>query len=282
MKTSLLLSAAVSGSLLASPQDTQIDIMINFLEQTGQLQQQAECTGLSKPTLSQLYRNTMQQCGLDDEDPTHQACVRQQLVASGIPQSRWEQCEQEQETEPQDVIMAQLDALYDRIGDRSPTAAEQAQIEELLERIQQQGMRDMQQMMANLAAASAGTETAITLPVMPDSKILMHIPGGIAIETDDTVIHSLPGASFASTKTPAQVLAYYQQQLPRFSLHNFKLGEETEHALMQQLPAGFHYPEAILNGISIPHIHIQSANSMAEQLLPGARTLFFIYYQPGG
>ncbi len=282
MKAALLLLAGISGNLLANPQETQIDIMINFLAQSGQLQQQAECTGLSEQRLRQLYRSTMQQCGFDDENPAHEACVMQQLAATGVPQSRFEQCEQDEETSPQDAMMAQLDALYDRIGERAPTAAEQAQIEQLLAQMQQQGMQDMQQMMTHLAEASVGTEAAITLPIMPDSKILMHIPGGIAIEMGDNMAQSLPGASFASTKTPAQVLAYYQQQLPAFRLHNFSLGEGTEHALMQQLPAGFHYPDAILSGISIPHIHIQQANSMAEQLLPGARSLFFIYYQPAG
>lgn len=282
MKAALLVLAGISGSVMANPQDTQIDIMLNFLAQSGQLQQQAECTGLTDQQLRQLYHSTMQQCGLDDEQPEHEVCVQQHLISSGVPQEVWEQCEFEEDTSQQDAMMAQLDALYDSIGEREPTAAEQAQIEQLLTQMQQQQTQEMEQLMGHLAAASAGSETVITLPVMPDSKILMHIPGGMMIETDDSTINSLPGASFASTKTPAQVLAYYQQQLPAFTLHNFSLGDSTEHALMQRLPANFYYPDAILNGISIPHIHIQQANSMAEQLLPGARTLFFIYYQPAG
>ncbi|KKO45913.1 hypothetical protein WG68_07835 [Arsukibacterium ikkense] len=280
MRAALLLLAGISGNLLANPQDIQIDIMLNFMAQSGQLQQQAECTGLPEQRLRELYRSTLRHCGLDHEDPEHETCVKQRLLTTGVPQERWEQCDQDDN--PQDAILAQLDAIYERIGERAPTAAEQAHIDQLLTQMQQQGMQELQQMMNHLSAASAGTEDVITLPIMPDSKMLMHIPGGIGIEIGDNMVHSLPGASFASTKTPAQVLAYYQQQLPAFRLHNFSLGDSTEHALMQHLPAGFHYPEAILSGISIPHIHIQQANSIAEQLLPGARTLFFIYYQPGG
>ncbi|WP_333609321.1 hypothetical protein [Arsukibacterium sp.] len=279
MKTVLLLIAGLSGSAIASSQQTQIDLILNLLTQTGQLQQQAECTGLSQQRLRELYRSTMQHCGLDDENPAHENCVKQRLVASGVPAERWQQCEQVDE-DPQAAILAQLDAMYERIGERAPTAAEQAQIDQLLAQMQQQGMQEMQQMMTNIAAASAGTEAAITLPILPGSKILMHIPGNIDVEIGDKMISSLPGASFASTKTPEQVLAYYQQQLPSFKLHSFSLGEGIEHALMQQLPAGFYYPREILNGIDIPHIHIQPANGMAEQLQPGAKTLFFIYYQP--
>ena len=280
-----------SGSVFANPtQQQQIDMAIAMMESTGTLTQLAQCLDLPKAKVSQALRNTYAACGLaemdsDAPDAVFEACLVSKIPAySGVPASRWQECgeqdDQQHDDEQQDSILAQIDALYERIGDREPTAAEQQQIEQLLEQMQQRGNAELEMMVNGMVAGSQGSEHLITLPLYPRAQILINIPAQAEIEIGEQAYATLPGASFVTTDSPEQVLQYYRQQLPDYKVHRSSLAEKGEVALMQHLPAGFDYVKDMGRAFSIAHIYIQVASGAEQKRLPGAKTLFFIYYPP--
>ncbi|GAB2916940.1 hypothetical protein [Rheinheimera gaetbuli] len=275
-----------SGSVLANPtQQQQIDMMLTMMESSGTLTRLAQCLDLSKAKLTEALRNTYTACGLADmysesANTVFEACLESKIPSfSGVPAARWQECG-EQEDEQQDPVLAQLDALYERIGEREPTAAEQQQIEQLLEQMQQRGMAEMEMMVDGIIAGSQGSEHLITLPLYPQAQILVNIPAQAEIELGEQAYAMLPGASFVTTDSPQQVLQYYRQQLPDYKVHRSSLAQADEVALMQHLPAGFDYVKDMGRAFSIPHIYIQPASAAGQKRLPGAKTLFFIYYPP--
>lgn len=275
-----------SGSVLANPtQQQQIDMMLTMMESSGTLTRLAQCLDLSKAKLTEALRNTYTACGLADmysesANAVFEACLEGKIPSfSGVPAARWQECG-EQEDEQQDPVLAQLDALYERIGEREPTAAEQQQIEQLLEQMQQRGMAEMEMMVDGIIAGSQGSEHLITLPLYPQAKILVNIPAQAEIELGEQAYAMLPGASFVTTDSPQQVLQYYRQQLPDYKVHRSSLAQADKVALMQHLPAGFDYVQDMGRAFSIPHIYIQPASAAGQKRLPGAKTLFFIYYPP--
>lgn len=275
-----------SGSVLANPiQQQQIDTMLSMMESSGALTRLAQCLDLSKAKLTEALRNTYAACGLtemesDAPNAVFEACLISKIPSfSGVPAARWQECG-EQEDEQQDPILAQLDALYERIGEREPTAAEQQQIEQLLEQMQQRGIAEMEMMVNGIIAGSQGSEHLITLPLYPQAQILVNIPAQAEIELGEQAYATLPGASFVTTDSPQQVLQYYRQQLPDYKVHQSSLAKAGEVALMQHLPAGFDYVKDMGRAFSIAHVYIQPASAAEQKRLPGAKTLFFIYYPP--
>ncbi|WP_027670020.1 hypothetical protein [Rheinheimera baltica] len=276
----------LTGSALANPaqQEQQINMMLTMMERMGELERISQCVGVSQDRLKRVYRQTFAECGMgdmmsDEPSPAHQACLESSIVEhSGVAQERWEACDRDGDTEQQDdPLMAELDALSDRIGDRDPTAAEQQQMDQLIERMQQHGVAEMQQMVDAMIAGSQGSESLITLPLYPEAELLINIPAQSEMEIAEQRYETLPGASFITKASPAQVLAYYRQQLPTFQMH--RSGSDTV-ALMQNIPPGFDYNRNMGQAFSIPHIYIQPASDKDRLRLAGAQTLFFVYYQP--
>lgn len=177
-----------------------------------------------------------------------------------------------------DPLLEELEALTERIGEREPTAAEQRQIDDIIERMQQRGVAEMQQLVDGMVDASQGTAGSISLPVYPDAQLLIHIPASGSMTLGDEQYATLPGASFVTDATPEQVLAFYRQQLPSYQLHRPSLLSATDTALMQHLPAGFDYVRDTGIAMGIPHIYIQPASDNERRNLASARTLFFVYY----
>lgn len=283
--TSILL---LSGSVLANPaqQEQQLNMMLAMMESTGELDRVSQCISLPQQQLKQIFRQTFTDCGLgdmmaDEPDPSHEACIEQSLIRhSGLPASRWQECEMSDDAEDSDPLLAELDALYDSIGERDPTAAEQQQIEQLIANMQQRNVARMEQMVNGLVAGSQGSESSITLPLYPQADLLINIPAQGEIEVGGQAYQTLPGASFISTDSPQQVLAFYRQQLSEYQQHRPSLASKGEIALMQNVPAGFDYSRDMGLAFSIAHIYIQPASAAEQKRLPGAKTLFFIYYPP--
>jgi hypothetical protein len=280
-----------SGCVLANPaqQEQQINMMLAMMEKMGELERVSQCVALPPNRVKAIFRQTFADCGLgdmmsDEPDPAHEACMQQSMVMhSGIAAEQWQACGNDgDDGRADDPLLAELEALSARIGEREPTAAEQRQMEQIIERMQQRGVAQMQQMVDGMIAGSQGSEASITLPLFPQAQLLINLPAQAAIEIAEQSYPTLPGASFVTTATPAQVLHYYRQQLPAFQLHRPSLKAKTDVALMQSVPAGFDYSRDIGRAFSIPHIYIQPASESDQQRLAGAKTLFFIYYQPAG
>lgn len=283
----IIVSLLFSGSVLANSaqQEKQINMMLTMMESMGEMTRLAECVDLPQPRLQSVLRQTLAECGIGDmtaeePDQQHTACLHASLERrSGVPADRWLACENSDE-EHEDPLMAELDALSERIGEREPTAAEQRQMDQIIERMQQRGVADMQQMVDAMIAGSQGSEASVTLPVYPEAKLLINIPSQGDIEIAEQRYITLPGASFVTTASPAQVLEFYRQQLPGYRIHRSALSAATDVAYMQNIPVDFDYSRDFGRAFSIPHIYIQPAKAGSQQQLPGAQTLFFVYYQP--
>lgn len=273
-----------SSSVLANPtQQQQIDMMLSMMENSGSLTRLAQCLELSKAKVTEALRNSYAACGVADmysenANAALEACLESKIPSfSGLPAARWQECG-EQEDEQPDPMLAELDALYERIGEREPTAAEQQQIEQLLQQMQQSGIAKMEMMVDGMIAGSQGSEHLITLPLYPQAQLLINIPAQAGVEIGGQAFDTLPGASFVTTDSPQQVLQYYRQQLNDYTVHRSSLSTAGEVALMQHLPAGFDYVKDMGRAFSIPHVYIQPASAAEQKRLPGAKTLFFLYY----
>jgi hypothetical protein len=279
----------VSSGVLANPaqQEQQINMMLAMMEKMGELERVSQCVALPPDRVKAIMRQTFADCGLgdmmsDEPDPAHEACMQQSMVRhSGIAAEQWQACGNDGNDAPEDdPLLAELEALTARIGEREPTAAEQQQIEQIIERMQQRGIAQMQQMVDGLIEGSQGSQASITLPIYPQAKLLINLPARGEIEIAEQRYTTLPGASFVTTATPQQVLAFYQQQLPAYRIHRPTLMAATDVALMQSIPPEFDYSRDMGRAFSIQHIYIQPASDSDRQKLAGANTLFFIYYQP--
>lgn len=283
----IFLSLLFSGSVLANSaqQEQQLNMMLAMMEQMGELTRLAECVDLPPARLKSAFRQTFAECGMGDmsseeSDPEHKACILDSLAShSGVAAERWQACDNSEE-EPADPLMAELDALTERIGEREPTAAEQQQMDQIIERMQQRGVAEMQQVVDGMIAGSQGTEALVTLPVFPQAKLLINMPAQGEMEIAEQRYVTLPGASFVTTASPAEVLDFYRQQLPSYREHRPALMAATDVAYMQNVPAGFDYVKDVGRALSIPHIFIQPAKAGSQKQLPGAQTLFFVYYPP--
>lgn len=283
----IIVSLLFSGSVLANSaqQEQQINMMLSMMESMGEMTRLAECVDIPQPRLQSLLRQTLSECGIGDitaekSEQQHTACLHVSLERhSGVPSDHWQACENSDD-DSEEPLLAELDALTERIGEREPTAAEQRQMDQIIDRMQQRGVDDMQQMVDGMIAGSQGSETLITLPLFPDAQLLINMPAQGEIEIAEQRYSTLPGASFLSTATPQQVLDYYREQLPSFRVHTPSFSAASDVALMQYIPAGFDYSRDVGQAFAIPHIYIQPAGDSGKSKLPGANSLFYIYYQP--
>jgi hypothetical protein len=286
----LLLSGqvlALNGNVMANSaqQIQQINMMLTMMESMGELENISQCITLPPDRLKAVFRQTYTECGFgdmmsDEPNAAYDACVMQSLVThSGIPATRWQACE-DNDQPADDPLMAELEALSDSIGEREPTAAEQRQMDQIIERMQQRGVAELEQMVSGIIAGSQGSEALITLPLFPQAQLLINIPAQGEIIIADQRYSTLPGASFLTTASPQQVLDYYRLQLPTYQLHRPALVAATDMALMQTVPVDFDYGRDTGQAFSIPHIYIQPATDANRLRLAGANSLFFIYYQP--
>ena len=277
----------VSASVVANPtqQEQQVNMMLSMMEQMGEMDRLSQCINLPQEQLKRVFRQTFADCGLgdmmsDEPNPAHTTCMQKSMTKhSGINAQRWEACENN-DNEQTDPLMAELDALSERIGEREPTQAEQRQMDQIIARMQERGVAEMQQMVDGMIGGSQGSENLITLPIYPHAQLLINTPAGGSIDIAEQSFTTLPGASFITTASPQKVLDYYRQQLPDYKTHKPTLTAATDVALMKTIPTNFDYSRDMGQAFSIPHIYIQPASDKDRQRLSGAKTLFFIYYQP--
>ena len=171
------------------------------------------------------------------------------------------------------LIQSQLEALYEKIGNREPTAQEEREINRLMDQMQENGIEEMQRMVNGMIEGSQGSEHSISLPIFPNAQLLIHIPAQGAIEIAEQQFDTLPGASFLTKSSPQEVLSFYQNSLPNFKFHKPALSPQ-DAVIIKELPVNFDYIR------DMGHIYIQPAGQAEQQRLAGAKTMFFIYYKP--
>lgn len=292
-KTSLLfrvalLTAALAVSHNATAQNippAQQQMLLQMAEQSGLLQQAAACSGVSSGQLKQHLAKALQQCPLTANGMPDEQCVKRQVIQqSGVSTATVQKCEQlakqAQQQQQQSSAEEQLSKLFDGIGDREPTAAEQLQIEQLTETLQQQGIAQMRSSVDMLVNASQGTTANIPAPMYPGSKVLVHLPAQGLVRFGDQSVTSLPGVSFASTASADEILAWYQQKYPAYQYRKIEMGGAPDHLLLKKAPEPFDYMKLLPQLPAIPHVFITAANKETQRHLPGAQTLFTVTYQP--
>lgn len=266
-------------------QQQQITMLLSMMENMGQLDSMSACVGLPKPRIKELFSQSITACGMGDilggegGNLEHETCMKEfMLKSSGVSAARLEACS-DGGGEDNDPMGSELDAIYDRIGDREPTAAEKKEIQSLIQGMTQRSTENIDKVVGSLIEASQGAEDSVTLPIYPQAKMLINLPSpGAMFITEEAMV--LPGASFYSTDSPEKVRAFYQKKLPTFKVVESTSLSVTGVALMKSIPPNFEYGRDFEKAFSIEHVLIQEAPKTNQNHLVGAKTLFFIYYQP--
>lgn len=128
------------------------------------------------------------------------------------------------------------------------------------------------EMLKLMSAASEKTLHLITLPIYPGSKVMMHTLNGMEMGG----VHTLPAATFSSTDSVKTILAFYQKQLPNYTLFEDDSGSVY---LMKVLPNDFNVLEHWEEYATTPHVTISPilGNSQAT---PGVNSKIELAYPP--
>ena len=156
-----------------------------------------------------------------------------------------------------DEYQREMDAILAVSADAELSEAQRRRLLVLAEAKMDGHQQELVMTMRRLSEAGRASLQQITLPVYKNSQIMAHAMdmglgdwGG-----------QLPAATFVSSDTPEQVLAFYRQQLPDF---HYKQLEGGEHILMETMPERFGILSHMQEYYSTPHVLIR-----ADQGQPG-------------
>lgn len=119
-------------------------------------------------------------------------------------------------------------------------------------------------------------EENVTLPVVPESKLIIHATTGIDKSTEQGTVQSLPLAVFLTLMTPDEVVDWYRTELPDFAVLQDDSGEQVQ--ILERVGN-----ETRIDGpdtYRIPNIRIQPTDARTSTHMEGSRTMLQIYYQP--
>lgn len=119
-------------------------------------------------------------------------------------------------------------------------------------------------------------EEKVTLPVVPDSKLIIHATSGIDKSTDEGTVQSLPLAVFLTLKKPEEVVEWYREQLPDYTVLQSGSGEHVQILESAGDDARIDGPDTYRT----PNIRIQPTDARTATHMKGARTMLQVYYQP--
>lgn len=149
------------------------------------------------------------------------------------------------------------------------------EVEKLRKAIRLEQMDDMQNTMEMMAKASENTLDVITLPIYPNSEVMMHMPMG-SMGFGDGTIQTLPAASFASSDSVADVVAFYKKALAKFKQKNMETGQVV---FMESMPDGFDLLNNFETYTQTPHVTVSELPSGAMGASKGAKTMIEIAYR---
>jgi len=273
----------------AQAENPMVDMMMTMAKKTGSLRPGAECLGINEQKFEDLVRASMEVCfedvaSMSDETKSQECMARQMTKRSGKSREQFEACHDESERQGSgddfDAALSQeaqaLEDLYDALGDEEPSKEQYAQIRALEKTVAANRAREVKEMldvqMEMLQQLSKGTEDKITLPVYPQSRIVVHMTEQMQIAGNA----SLPAATFASDDSIERVVSYYKKALPGFSVQKLVGGE---YIFMQDIPEGFD----ILNNIDLytskPHVMLIPVADRLRDAMKASTTIE-IAYQP--
>jgi hypothetical protein len=256
----LLMAPQISAQQIPAAQQ---QMLLQMAEQSGLLQQASVCSGISSSQVKKHLAAALQQCPVLSNGMPGEECVKNQLIKnSGVSQAAVQKCEQ----------MAKQ-------AQQNSAAGAQSNVQSVAA-LQQQGIAQLRSAVDSLVNASQGTTANIPAPMYPGSKVLVHLPAQGMVKFGNNQVTSLPGVSFASTATAAEVLSWYQQKFPAYQYRKIDLGGEPDHLLLKNAPEPFDYLKMLPQLPGIPHVFITAATGETKRHLPGAKTLFTVTYQP--
>lgn len=119
-------------------------------------------------------------------------------------------------------------------------------------------------------------EEKVTLPVVPESKLIIHATSGIDKSTDEGTVQSLPLAVFLTLMTPEEVVEWYQAQLPDYAVLQSDSGEHVQILESARDDTRIDGPDTY----RIPNVRIQPTDARTATHMKGAKTMLQVYYQP--
>lgn len=210
----------------------------------------AKCLGVSVSDMVSISRQVVKSCvekhigdtfPTDEQSEALELCIEDQQAKSskklGVSEATFERCTEEYEGQSGDAgelaFDAKIEALMNKIGDRDPTEAEQAQIDALLEQQMQTRQKSFEAEVTAYAEqmekSAKGTEDEITLPYPSNGKLTAHYITGMNMGG----VASLPLATIVTPDSPEKLLKFYKGALPAFKV--FDLGGAT-YILMEKDP----------------------------------------------
>lgn len=119
-------------------------------------------------------------------------------------------------------------------------------------------------------------EEKVTLPVVPESKLIIHATNGIDKSTDEGTVQSLPLAVFLTLMTPEEVVEWYREQLPDYTVIRSDSGGHVQILERASDDTRIDGPDTY----RIPNIRIQPTDARTATHMQGSKTMLQVYYQP--
>ncbi|MDF2179001.1 hypothetical protein P2G88_12140 [Aliiglaciecola sp. CAU 1673] len=256
--TSFVTATALSISLnaFASKVEAQIEMLLN---QQAKVQQQIDSL-YDKDDLTDAEYTLLDQLELDSE----------------ALNDKLNNLEQQQDMENRGPAQRAFHEYAIQLGP-DITPEQQKKLDMLAEKAKSEMRQQMQGNLNLLSQSAQGTEDQITLPVYPNSKIMVHLTQGgtFDYEGDGVTVNTLPSATFATADSPEEVLAFYQRKL---SNYQFKQSTDDTVLLMESMSPGFDLLKDMEQYVSTQHIAISKIDGSIVGA-PGANTRIEIAYK---
>ncbi|PKI12674.1 hypothetical protein [Colwellia sp. 12G3] len=253
--TTALLSFSVTAK--ADKNDAMVEMVVNMMKQTVQLDSLSNCLGVTETNFIKAYTKTVEAC--IPKDGLEGNCIEELAPEIlGISKAKFDSCI------PDDDVAEQEEAVdYSALSEKERAA--------LLTKQQAEGMARMEEMAALMKKSSEGTEDKISLPVYSPSTMSSHYSSGMQNSMGKT---TLPVATFTTKDSVEKVVGFYKNSLPDFKIKN-NMGV---YYVMNKIPedlAKLSFDTENLPLYFIPHIETYSLK-VAQQ----DTTFIVISYKP--
>lgn len=230
LKTTLLFTVFSVSPVFA--QESDVDFMIELMKGNGTLADSSSCLGISADKFETAIRSVMPEClkkhGFDNEE-SMEFCMMEGL------------------SQRTGVNKRKLDACADEADKQAELATQDG----------------METAMDAMRRSSEKTQNQITLPIYPNSKVMMHMTAGILMPSLEGKVQALPAATFESDDSPETVLAFYRKKLADYEVKKLVQGEIL---LMPSFPENFNLMKDYQAYMTTEHVMIrkQSGKTLIE------------------
>ena len=285
----ILLAITLSQGAFSNtpPTDTMANFIIENMKASGELTRLSDCSGLDKTKIISGIKHSVKACAqyIESDDDSMENCTKKEMATyTGLSEKELDACDEHSEDNDlfaentqQEAILEEIEHVYADIGDNQPTPEQQAKLEMLQKAMLEASLGEMKQVIDATSAASQKTLDEITLPIYPNSTVMMHVqnPSEFFGENKDKK-GALPAATFQSPDSLKTVTAFYKKSLPHFKSKKLKDGSIV---FMENMPKDFNLLDHYNEYLQHPHIYIVPVEKNSA-LKPSSKTTIEISYQP--